>query len=128
VTRSTHEDGSYLETIQIPGGESIQHSYDPSNNLHIYYTVDKGHQIEIRHESPKMFDKTTFTYEEDTGWLSSETKFDREGEVVDRFRYEYDRDIYGNWIEQRKFASHGGNPPLRWMQEETIRRAITYCY
>jgi len=48
------------------------------------------------------------------GAVATQTILSRDGEVVDNFRFEYQNDSYGNWIEQRRFSWYNSDNSPHW--------------
>jgi hypothetical protein len=127
ASRSVSSDGTLTEVAVNPDGYVTKlHWYIPAtktDSLTIY--DNKGRPLEFTQNSPETYSKTVSTYNSD-GFLATETMVNRESKTTDKFRYEYQKDAQGNWIEQRRIGWHRQDASSHWIQEETVRRVIAY--
>ena len=120
-------DGSCVQTtVNGDGYVTRLHEYNaPTKTDSLTLSDSKGRTLERIQSSPDAYFKSVFTHESD-GSDATETMLDRNGKATDKFRYEYQKDAYGNWIEQRRFAWHSSDKAPHWVEDSTARRLITY--
>ncbi len=120
-------DGSCVQTtVNGDGYVTRSHEYNaPMKMDSLTLSDSKGRTLERTQSSPDTYFKSVFTRESD-GSEATETMFNRDGKATDKFRFEYQKDAYGNWIEQRRFAWHSSDKAPHWVEDSTSRRLITY--
>lgn len=120
-------DGSCIQTtVNGDGYVTRLHDYNAPMKIDSLTLSDsKGRTLERTQSSPDTYFKFVFTHESD-GSDATETMLDRDGKAIDKFRYEYQKDAYGNWIEERRFTWHYSDKQPRWVEDTTTRRVIAY--
>jgi hypothetical protein len=120
-------DGSCIQTtVNGDGYVTRLHDYNAPMKIDSLTLNDsKGRTLERTQSSLDAYSKSVFTRESD-GSEATETMLDRDGKATVKFRYEYQKDAYGNWIEQRRFTWHYGDKLPHWVEDTTTRRVIAY--
>ena len=127
ASRSVSPDGSLFELAVNPDGYVTKlHWYSAATKTDSLTINDsKGRTLEKTETSPNFRVQSFCTYDSD-GFLATETVINREAKTTDKFRYEYQKDAQGNWIEQRRIGWHSQDASGHWTQEDIVRRVIAY--
>jgi hypothetical protein len=125
--RDVMPDGSFTEiTMNGDGYVTKLHMYIAETQTDtLTISDDKGRTLEDTQASPQSYFKSVFTYDTD-GFTATEMMLSRAGKPTDKFRYQYQKDGQGNWIEQHRLAWHATDASSHWAEDQTIRRVIAY--
>jgi hypothetical protein len=127
ASRTVMPDGSFTEvTVNADGYVTKLHFYIAETQTDALTISDeKGRTLEDTQKSPGSYFKSMFTYDSD-GFVATESMLNREGKPTDKFRYQYQKDAQGNWVEQHRLAWHATDASPHWAEDQTIRRIIAY--